>query len=114
MKTAGKVLWDMHRRKAWGCGKADQREKQVHRSFAGVAAGTGRGQGPLRDQDCRERQAGITQSPRHGGPVPLCAPVSLRASVGRRAPAGPVERRERKASIFRAVTLPVTGGRTRC
>lgn len=70
MKTAWKVLWDMDRRKAWGCGKKAQREKQVHRSFAGVAAGTGRGQGPLKDQDCRERQSGIPHSHRLGSPVP--------------------------------------------
>lgn len=45
MKTAGRVQWDMGRRKAWGCGKGAQPEKQVRRSFAGVAAGTGRGSG---------------------------------------------------------------------
>ena len=40
-----------------GCGKKARLEKQGHRSSVGVTAGAGWGQGPLNDQDCRERQS---------------------------------------------------------
>ena len=93
-----KVQWDMDRRKAWGCGKGAQPEKQVHRSFAGVAAGTGRGQRPLEDQHCRERRSGIAHSPRLGRPVPPLRGGLPASERGEASQAGPVQRGEGKGA----------------